>query len=81
VPLSSAIALLARERMTGEPVPEAAKGGLSLVRDWIEEKAGKPISTRFAHRDRRSDRAVARSSSTRLLEDLELIEGDMIPDG
>ena len=32
VPLSSAVALLLRERLTGEPIPAAAEKGLELVR-------------------------------------------------
>jgi len=68
VPLSSAIALLARERLTGEPVPEAAKGGLSLVRDWIEEKAGADLDALGLALD---DQAAFQKLATRLLEDLE----------
>ncbi|MBY8822045.1 cobaltochelatase subunit CobT [Sphingomonas colocasiae] len=77
VPLSSAIALLARERLTGEPVPEAAKGGLSLVRDWIEEKAGADLDALGLALD---DQAAFQKLATRLLEDLELIDGEMVPD-
>ena len=33
-------ALMVRERLTGEAPPEAARDGLELVSDWIEEKAG-----------------------------------------
>jgi len=77
VPLSSAIALLARERLTGEPIPEAALGGLSLVRDWIEEKAGADLDALGLALD---DQTAFQKLATRLLEDLELIDGDMIPD-
>ncbi len=77
VPLSSAIALLARERLTGEPVPEAAKNGLSLVRDWIEEKAGADLDALGLALD---DQLAFQKLATRLLEDLELIDGDVIPD-
>jgi cobaltochelatase CobT len=40
VPLSTALSLLVRERLTGAPVPEAARPGLDFVRAWIEDKAG-----------------------------------------
>ncbi|HET6943446.1 MAG TPA: cobaltochelatase subunit CobT, partial [Sphingomicrobium sp.] len=40
VPLSTAIGLLARERLTGDAPPPSAKSGLELVAPWIEEKAG-----------------------------------------
>ena len=40
VPLATAIALLARERLTGDAPPLAARSGLDLITPWIEEKAG-----------------------------------------
>ena len=40
VPLSTALALLVRERLTGQPMPEIAAPGVEMVRSWIEEKAG-----------------------------------------
>jgi len=76
VPLSTALALLARERLTGEPPPEAARSGLALVRDWIEEKAGKDLDALALAID--DQRAFGRLA-TRLLEDLDLIEGEIEP--
>ena len=40
VPLQTAVALLLRESLTGQPVPEAAKLGTDMVRSWITGKAG-----------------------------------------
>ncbi|MFC0686005.1 cobaltochelatase subunit CobT [Novosphingobium clariflavum] len=40
VPVPTALALLLRERLTGQPVPEAAQDGVQMVRRWIEAKAG-----------------------------------------
>jgi cobaltochelatase CobT len=77
VPLSSAIALLARQRLTGEPVPAAAEPGLALVRDWIEEKGGADLDALGLALD---DQAAFQKLAMRLLEDLELVDGDMIPD-
>jgi len=37
VPLSTALGLLARERLTGDAPPSAARPGLDLVASWIEE--------------------------------------------
>jgi cobaltochelatase CobT len=76
VPLSTALALIARERLTGEAPPAAAERGLALVRDWIEEKAGKDLDSLALAID--DQRAFARLA-TRLLEDLELIEGEIDP--
>ena len=39
-PLEEAIALMARERMTGQAPPEAGAKAVDLWRTWIEEKAG-----------------------------------------
>src|SRR5436309_9364676 len=38
VPLSTAVALIARERLSGDAPPAAATSGLDLVAPWIEEK-------------------------------------------
>jgi cobaltochelatase CobT len=40
VPVASALGLILREKLTGQPVPERAAAGVDLVRDWIEERAG-----------------------------------------
>ncbi|PTD27271.1 cobaltochelatase subunit CobT [Sphingomonas fennica] len=77
VPLSSALGLLVRERLTGQPVPESARQGLALVRDWIEEKAGHDLDALGLALD---DQAAFARLATRLLEDLELVEGEMTPD-
>jgi len=76
VPLSTAVALLARERLTGEPVPPIAERGLDLVRDWIEEKAGADLDALALALD---DQSAFARLATRLLEDLELIDGEVDP--
>ncbi len=40
VPVQAALALLLRERLTGQAVPEAAREGTEMLRAWIAEKAG-----------------------------------------
>ncbi len=40
VPVQAALALLLREHLTGLPVPEVARGGVDLLREWIAERAG-----------------------------------------
>jgi cobaltochelatase CobT len=77
VPLSTALSLLVRERLTGAEAPALAAPGLALVRDWIEEKAGADLDALGLAID---DQRAFASLATKLLEDLELIEGDMIPD-
>src|SRR3546814_8139320 len=45
VPLSTAIGLMVRERLTGQAPPEAAREGVDLVRQWIEDKAGADLDS------------------------------------
>jgi cobaltochelatase CobT len=71
VPLASALALIVRERLTGEKAPVIAEGGLALVRDWIEVKAGADLDALGLPLD--DQRAFARLA-TRLLQDLDLVE-------
>ena len=40
VPLATAMGLLVRERLTGQPAPRIAEAALDLVRDGIEDRAG-----------------------------------------
>lgn len=40
VPVQSALALLLREKLTGQPIPETARAGVDMLRGWIEERAG-----------------------------------------
>lgn len=40
VPIPAALALMLREHLTGQPVPEAAKAGVDMLRGWIGERAG-----------------------------------------
>ncbi|HEY7007165.1 MAG TPA: cobaltochelatase subunit CobT [Sphingomicrobium sp.] len=69
VPLSTAIGLIARERLTGEAPPRAAGEGLKLVAPWIEEKAAAELDALALTLD---DQAAFAKLSRRLLEDLDL---------
>ncbi|MEA3035172.1 MAG: cobaltochelatase CobT [Sphingomonadales bacterium] len=77
VPLGTAIGLIVRERLTGEAPPESARAGLDLVGDWIEEKAGADLDALGLAID---DQAAFAALATRLLKDLELVEGDLESD-
>lgn len=77
VPLSTAIQLLVRERLTGREAPADAALGLALVRDWIEDKGGADLDALSLAID---DQAAFARLVGNLLEDLELTEGEMIPD-
>lgn len=69
VPLSTAIGLIARERLTGEAPPRTAVDGLKLVAPWIEQKAGAELDSLGLTLD---DQAAFAKLSRRLLEDLDL---------
>ena len=71
VPLSSAIGLLVRERLTGDAPPASVRGGLDMVRGWIEEKGGEDIEALGLALD---DQAAFAQRAHKLLIDLELIE-------
>ena len=77
VPLSTAIALMLRERLTGRVPPAAALPGLALVSDWIEGKAGANMDALAGAID---DQRAFAALATRVLEDLELVEGESQPD-
>ncbi len=77
VPLSTAIGLMVRERLTGRDSPASAALGMALVRDWIEEKAGGDLDALALAID---DQRAFATLTTRLLQDLELTEGEMLPD-
>ncbi|MGN6848318.1 MAG: cobaltochelatase subunit CobT [Sphingomicrobium sp.] len=69
VPLSTAVALIARERLTGEAPPRAAEAGLKLIAPWIEHKASAELDALALTLD---DQAAFAKLSRRLLEDLDL---------
>ncbi|HET9810911.1 MAG TPA: cobaltochelatase subunit CobT [Sphingomicrobium sp.] len=69
VPLATAIGLIARQRLSGEAPPKAARSGLKLVERWIEEKAAAELDSLALTLD---DQAAFARLSRRLLEDLDL---------
>ncbi|MFD1949630.1 cobaltochelatase subunit CobT [Sphingomonas arantia] len=77
VPLATAVQLIVRERLTGVAPPPATLPGLNLVREWIELKAGADLDALELVLD--DQNAFARMA-TRLLEDLDLVEGQTQPD-
>src|SRR6185436_15823202 len=77
VPLASAVGLIVRERLSGAAPPEAARAGLGLVADWIEEKAGADLDALGLAID---DQAAFAALAAKLLRDLDLVEGDAAAD-
>jgi cobaltochelatase CobT len=73
VPLSTAIGLIARERLTGELPPTAAEPGLKLIAPWIEEKGGAELDALVLTLD---DQAAFGKLARRLIEDLDLASAE-----
>ena len=78
VPLQAALALLLREHLTGQPVPENARAGADMLRGWIGDKAGKDFDALALTLD---DQQAFQKLTLDMLQHLELIRADpMEPD-
>jgi cobaltochelatase CobT len=75
VPLSTALGLMVREALTGQLAPATAAPGVALVREWIEGKSD--LSNLALALD---DQRAFQSLAMKMLEDLDLVEGDQMPD-
>ncbi len=75
VPLSTALGLMVRERLTGQESPAIAAPGLALVREWIESKTDLDALA-YALDDQKAFQGLAR----KILQELELVEGDQVPE-
>ncbi|MDQ3471798.1 MAG: cobaltochelatase subunit CobT, partial [Pseudomonadota bacterium] len=71
VPLSSAVGLLVRERLTGQAPPDSARPGLEFVAEWIEDKAGADLDALALALD---DQRAFADLMGKVLRDLELVE-------
>ena len=69
VPLASALGLLLREKLTGQPVPTTARAGVDMVRGWIDEKAGSDFDQLAASLE---DQKAFQSLALDMLQHLEL---------
>ncbi|PNU05059.1 cobaltochelatase subunit CobT [Novosphingobium guangzhouense] len=76
VPVPAALALLLRERLTGQEIPEVARPGVEMVRKWIERKAGGDFDA-LAHS--LEDQKAFQSLSLDMLQHLELTRAEEIP--
>ncbi|RZT45367.1 cobaltochelatase CobT subunit [Sphingomonas sp. BK036] len=75
VPLSTALGLMVREKLTGQESPAIAAPGLALVREWIESKTDLDALA-YALDDQKAFQGLAR----KMLQELELVEGDQVPE-
>ncbi|MEO0907641.1 MAG: cobaltochelatase subunit CobT [Pseudomonadota bacterium] len=77
VPLQTALSLMVREALTGEPIPEKAQRGVSLVRPDIEERIGGDIAKLV---DSLEDQEAFQKLSLDLLRDLDLTQQTDAPE-
>ncbi|WP_342658125.1 cobaltochelatase subunit CobT [Sphingomonas sp. NY01] len=75
VPLSTALALMVRERLTGLESPAAAAPALALVREWVDARTDLDALA-LAIDDQRAFQTLA----ARMLADLELTEAPVEPE-
>ena len=77
VPLSTALALKVRERLTGQPVPKEAAAGVALVDEWIEERTGADLDALAMAID---DQRAFQKLTQAMLEHLQLIDTNVPPE-
>ncbi|MDB5379885.1 MAG: cobaltochelatase subunit CobT, partial [Rubritepida sp.] len=75
LPMHTALALMARERITGEPVPAAAQRVLDMWRETLDEKAADAMAE-LAHTSTEDQDAYARAAR-KLLTALDLAEAEV----
>ncbi|WP_296677727.1 cobaltochelatase subunit CobT [Novosphingobium sp.] len=75
VPLPAALALMLREHLTGQAVPDAAAPGVALVRQWIEGKAKADFDALSQNLD---DQQAFQKLSLDMLQHLELTRPDQL---
>ena len=77
VPLSTALALKVRERLTGQAAPRDVQAGLAMIDQWIEDKAGADLDALAMAID---DQRAFQKLTAAMLEHLELVDEDMPPE-
>ena len=75
VPMQAALGLLLREHLTGQPVPEAARDGVDLLRGWIEARAGNDFEALALSLD---DQQAFQHLALDMLQHLELTRADQL---
>ncbi len=75
VPMQTALALLLREKLTGQPIPDVAQNGVEMVREFIESRTGDDFE-QLAHSI--EDQQAFQSLSLDLLRHLELTRAEEV---
>ncbi len=77
VPLQTALSLMLREKLTGEPIPERAVAGVEMVREFIEDRVGDDFEALALSLD---DQEAFQSLSLDMLRQLDLTQPSDAPD-
>ncbi len=77
VPLQGALALLVREKLTGQTIPDSALPAVNMVRGWIEDSVGEGIEDLAGSLD---DQAAFQKLTLDMLRDLDLTRPTDAPD-
>ena len=77
VPLSTALALKVRERLTGQPAPTDVALAMAMVDPWIEEKAGADLDALAMAID---DQRAFQKLTSAMLEHLQLVDTQALPE-
>jgi cobaltochelatase CobT len=73
VPVQTALALMLRETLTGQAVPDVARAGVEMLRPWVEDKAGGDFEALALSID---DQKAFQSLALDMLHHLELVKLD-----
>ena len=76
VPMDAALALLLRERLTGQPIPKAAQSGAALLREFISERADGDFEALSGKLD---DQAAFQAAMLQMLQHLDLTQPSDAP--
>src|SRR5690606_14366935 len=76
--IQTALALMLREELTGQPVPEAAREGVELVREYVESRTGDDLERLALTID---DQQAFQSLAIDMLRHLELVEAAPTEEG
>ncbi|RKF21140.1 cobaltochelatase subunit CobT [Altericroceibacterium spongiae] len=71
VPLQTAIGLMLREQLTGQPIPESAREGVEMVREFVESRTGDDFERLAQSLD---DQQAFQSLSLDMLKHLDLVK-------
>ncbi|RJY08257.1 cobaltochelatase subunit CobT [Aurantiacibacter aquimixticola] len=77
VPLHTALGLMLREQLTGQPIPDAAREGVEMVREFVESRTGDDFEQLF---DALHDQSAFQKLGLDMLRHLDMVPQDAEPE-